>query len=310
MPYKSISGFFICGLLFSSVVSAASLYKYRDSNGRWVMTDKKPAREGVQEEPLVFTQAQAKVTVVNRGSNERPVLFAVNQLYGPVQIRLEFLEQENVRLSEEAPLAWQVEGPGDQYLLQLQPQSPGKSWRYQWRYEYVPGPALKDLPPLPIVPSPLAGGPYPITQGFHGAASHSEHVQSLHAVDVAVPPGTPVLAVSDGRVMDLERDFSRSGWQREYADEANFVRVLHEDGTMALYAHLQPEGIEVVAGQRVKVGQVLAYSGNTGYSSGPHLHFALQVNHDQLLQSIPFEFIDVGRPPRRGDVLVGVKPVR
>jgi murein DD-endopeptidase MepM/ murein hydrolase activator NlpD len=64
--------------------------------------------------------------------------------------------------------------------------------------------------------------------------------------------------------------------------------VLHEDGTMAVYAHLQPESVIVRPGQRVNTGQRLGASGNTGFSTGPHLHFALQVNRGMELVSIPF----------------------
>jgi murein DD-endopeptidase MepM/ murein hydrolase activator NlpD len=57
----------------------------------------------------------------------------------------------------------------------------------------------------------------------------------------------------------------------------NFVRVLHDDGTMGVYLHLK-QGSVSVEGQRVMVGSALALSGNTGNSSGPHLHFVVQRN--------------------------------
>lgn len=291
-----------CILFWNNSLAAANLYKYRDANGRWVMTDKKPAHEEYEQKPLVFTQAQAKVVVVNRGSKERPVLFAVNHLHGPVQVTVGLVEQDNVHLSQKAPLQWLVNGPGDTYLMQLQPKDSGKPWRYQWRYDYVLGPPNEEVS-VPVVGVPLLGGPFSVSQAFMGEASHSSHPQSFYAIDIDVPPDTPIVAVQSGRIMDVERDFTRSGWDAEFADEANYVRVLHDDGTMAIYAHLRADGIEVVAGQAVKAGQLLAYSGNTGYSSGPHLHFAIQVNRAQTLQSIPFEFKGVGRAPQRGDVL-------
>ena len=63
---------------------------------------------------------------------------------------------------------------------------------------------------------------------------------------------------------------------------ANVVRVLHDDGTMALYVHLNWNTIRVVPGQRVRRGEYLADSGNTGFTTGPHLHFVVQRNARRL----------------------------
>jgi len=57
---------------------------------------------------------------------------------------------------------------------------------------------------------------------------------------------------------------------------------------MGLYAHLRPEGVLVRVGQRVRQGQQIGLSGNTGFTSGPHLHFAVQVNRGMNLVAIPF----------------------
>jgi murein DD-endopeptidase MepM/ murein hydrolase activator NlpD len=70
----------------------------------------------------------------------------------------------------------------------------------------------------------------------------------------------------------------------------NFVRILHDDGTMGVYLHLQRGSVKVQEGQRVSLGQPLARSGNTGNSTGPHLHFVVQRNVGMALESIPFSF--------------------
>ena len=71
------------------------------------------------------------------------------------------------------------------------------------------------------------------------------------------------------------------------------ARILHDDGTMAIYAHLHPDSVRVAPGQRVERGAWLANSGNTGFSTGPHLHFAIQRNSGMELISVPFEFAGV-----------------
>lgn len=70
----------------------------------------------------------------------------------------------------------------------------------------------------------------------------------------------------------------------------NFVRILHSDGTMGVYLHLSEGSVVVSEGQQVSVGTPLGRSGNTGNSSGPHLHFVVQRNTGMGLVSIPYQF--------------------
>ena len=125
---------------------------------------------------------------------------------------------------------------------------------------------------------PFADVPVRVSQGIDGAHSHRD-AQNRHAIDFPLPEGTPVLAARAGTVMQVLADAPVDGC---------LVRVLHADGGMALYAHLQAGSLAVRPGQAVLAGQVLARSGNTGRSTGPHLHFAVQANTGLALASIPF----------------------
>lgn len=127
-----------------------------------------------------------------------------------------------------------------------------------------------------------------IEQGWGGGYSHSD-AQNRHAVDFAAPIGTPVLAARAGTVMEVEADYERAGLSAEtFAGRANFVRIVHDDGSMALYAHLKPDGVLVRVGQRVRKGETIGLSGDTGFTAGPHLHFVVQANRGMKLESIPF----------------------
>ncbi len=77
-------------------------------------------------------------------------------------------------------------------------------------------------------------------------------------------------------------------------DEANFVQILHDDGTHAIYAHLQLDTVRVKIGQRVARGEYIANSGNTGFSTGPHLHFVVLRNIGLRSESVPVAFAGPG----------------
>ncbi len=101
-----------------------------------------------------------------------------------------------------------------------------------------------------------------------------------------MPEGTPIVAARAGMVVKVENDQSGRGKN----PSGNFVRILHDDGTMGVYLHLMQGSVNVREGQRVLAGTALARSGNTGNSTGPHLHFVVQRNVGLALESIPFDF--------------------
>jgi murein DD-endopeptidase MepM/ murein hydrolase activator NlpD len=133
------------------------------------------------------------------------------------------------------------------------------------------------------------GQAFTITQARGGFITSHYGPENLHAVDISMPEGTPVLAARGGVVI-------AGGWRD---GTGNVVRVMHADGTIGNYAHLMHGGVVVRAGEKVEAGRVLGYSGATGYASGPHLHFAVTriVSDGAEEVSEPVRFY-VGNPPR------------
>lgn len=107
-------------------------------------------------------------------------------------------------------------------------------------------------------------GDYPITLGYHEKWLPTyDNVKKFHeGIDYGCPEGTPILASADGTAAMVA--YAPSGY-------GEHVILRHADGTGTVYAHLKVPAVK--QWQQVKQGDVIGYSGNTGNSFGPHLHF-------------------------------------
>jgi len=117
------------------------------------------------------------------------------------------------------------------------------------------------------------GRTYRVSQSYNGRLSH--HGLDRYAVDFAMPEGTTVCAVRDGVVVDLKESSNTGGPDKKHKDQSNYVSILHADGAFGEYHHLKIDGVLVEIGEWVAAGQPIALSGNTGYSTFPHLHFGV-----------------------------------
>jgi murein DD-endopeptidase MepM/ murein hydrolase activator NlpD len=124
-----------------------------------------------------------------------------------------------------------------------------------------------------------------------------------------MPRGTPVVAARGGVVIDATLTHEEGGFDMRYLDKANTVAIAHDDGTVAEYAHLSPGAGLITVGQRVQAGDLIGHSGNTGYSSGPHLHFIVSkpaVTEGKVArESVPVVFY-ANHPPVRFSAQAGM----
>jgi len=118
-----------------------------------------------------------------------------------------------------------------------------------------------------------SGTSYRISQGYNGTATHKG--RSQYAIDFAMPVGTKIFAVREGIVVQTKSNSNIGGYEKKFSAHGNHVTILHSDGTFATYYHLKHHGVLVKVGQRVNRGYPIGYSGNTGYTSGPHLHLSI-----------------------------------
>lgn len=208
---------------------------------------------------------------------------------GHFEIELRLLDPVNVRARPELPYRIPVSGKQPGFVVLIEPIDASLAASYGLGLKALPGRPMRASDAVPYrYAVPLgAGVPARIDQGPNGPTH--DRPQSRYAMDFAVPDGTPVVAARGGLVVDLAMGYTEGALDPALDGKANVVRIEHDDGTMALYAHLAPHSERVRLGDRVVAGQRLADSGHTGYASGPHLHFAVQVNEDFELVSIPFE---------------------
>lgn len=131
------------------------------------------------------------------------------------------------------------------------------------------------FPPMDMSPYvlPYAVGDAHLVTNTTGHYTPSNGGVGLYAVDFAMPTGTPVHAARAGEVVAIREHF-RDGNGVDL--EENFVFVRHADGTVARYFHLTGDGAAVRVGDRVRQGELIGWSGNTGQTAGPHLHFDVQ----------------------------------
>jgi murein DD-endopeptidase MepM/ murein hydrolase activator NlpD len=134
------------------------------------------------------------------------------------------------------------------------------------------------------------GKTFTVLQGFHGAFSHRG--SNEYAVDFDCPVATRVLAARPGLVVAAHGGALGSGTTPDFLEyrRTNFVIVRHDDGTLGEYMHLSPSGIRASVGQRVERGDELALSGNSGYSSTPHLHFQVMTAALDGVSALSFPF--------------------
>ncbi|MEN8184920.1 MAG: M23 family metallopeptidase [Myxococcota bacterium] len=153
--------------------------------------------------------------------------------------------------------------------------------------------------------------PYPariprrLVQGVDGKKTHQG--PQRFAFDFLLPLGTKVLAARPGVVGHVIDGHTEGGFRPGLI--GNGVYVLHDDGTFAYYGHLSP-GISVQRGQRVSTGDLLAKSGNTGYSDAPHLHFQVARRTPTGFRTVPIRFGAAGTlgfVPNEGDYY-GARP--
>ncbi|MDW3191508.1 MAG: M23 family metallopeptidase [Cytophagales bacterium] len=181
------------------------------------------------------------------------------------------VNQKNLKSNKKFPLKVVLEPNADKVLIaSLTVDNKKKGWSYGSQFTYYPGnyQAVHDDTFAYALPYPV-GEKYLMSQGYNGPFSHA----GKNALDFTMPEGTKVHAARGGIVTEIKEDSNRGCANRDCVGLANLITIMHEDGSFADYVHLKKNGALVEVGDQVKRGDYIGLSGNTGFTSGPHLHF-------------------------------------
>jgi murein DD-endopeptidase MepM/ murein hydrolase activator NlpD len=288
-----LAGMLFLQLPLADSVDARSLYKYRSAEGHWVYSDRRPNGLGGIE-PHSGNQDIEQVGVWLRETTNdsgEPVLVAVNDFETWVQIAYRVESSRNLNPSAPSTGNSLVPPLEETFLMELAPIEASSPVEVSFSYQYLYGhPGAHHRPEEPYRLPYASDDAHTVSQAYPDVMTHATDA-NRYAIDFEMPVGTKVFAARGGLVIETQEDFTGAGLDPEFdVDRANYVRILHDDGTLALYGHLSWHSLAVQSGDRVRRGQYIAASGNTGFSSGPHLHFVVQLNRAGAMESVPVRF--------------------
>jgi murein DD-endopeptidase MepM/ murein hydrolase activator NlpD len=233
-----------------------------------------------------FLQAQDFSVYAVRENNEVS-FYAQNDYFCPVQTQIRIDNPEIVEQTAKSYYYVVPEKTQKEFLFKLKTKE-GDTAKLRFSYNHILGnPDIKAetrdyVHFLPFEHKKV----HFVLQGYGGRFSH----QRQFALDFKMKEGTEICATREGIVIDLKEDSEVGGIGDKYYDMANYIVIYHQDGTFGYYYHLQKDGVIVEVGQKVNAGDMIGYSGNTGYSSTPHLHFMVKKPIYMKLRSISTRF--------------------
>lgn len=136
--------------------------------------------------------------------------------------------------------------------------------------------------PKPTSTSPLVGFCHPtagkgiLSQGNNGITHRG---RMAYAYDIATPIGTPLYAMRSGKIVGIRDKYPDTGGGRSRMAKFNYIMIEHDGGYRSAYIHMQQDFNEILnlqKGDSVQAGQLIGYTGNSGWSTGPHLHVEVQ----------------------------------
>lgn len=234
-----------------------------------------------------------KVFNVQNEKTGETVVYATNEFPCEESVFIEFTALQNMKADTSLPFRGVVPAGAKKFklfTLFIKDKSRASQLGYITRYchgdIYTKKPIKNQVYTIPY----RNGEQYPLEQGYGGNFSHNMPGRK-YALDFIMPEGTEICAARGGVVVAVKDDSNKGGKTFKYQEYGNYIMIYHGDGTLANYFHLQKNGSKVQVGDVVEEGDVIGLSGNTGWSSGPHLHFQVYTyDKDMHVKSMPTKF--------------------
>ncbi len=280
-------------LLPAAFVCAQTAYKYRDADGHWVFTDQ-AAPADTPGQAIALTRENAVLHIaIERVEDAHSVrLDAVNECLCVVTFHVEVGQSGIAGIPAGAVFDVTAAPSSRRTLVQGIRPAADTALRYDWKAA-IGSPDAVHAPGVPYRVPFAVGSTHVVSQAFPSRVTHTT-ADSEYAVDIVMPDNTPVYAAREGTVINARHDAFRGAATAALRDQANVIEILQPDGTVAVYAHLHWDSLRVRIGAHVARGEYLADAGDTGYATGPHLHFAVVRNTGAEDVSVPVQFAGAG----------------
>lgn len=198
-------------------------------------------------------------------------IWATNNGYSNITLSIEFSQRNNIKTDVAEPIMTVLKQGETKKIVKISGADKNRAWNYYYNYFYRLGTPYASNNCTAYRLPYKSGEKYRIMQGANGSFSHFG--DEANAIDFDMPEGTELVAARAGTVAQVVQEYDGGGTTKDYKSKTNFIRIEHNDGTIAEYAHIRQYGSEVSVGDIVTEGQLIGYSGNVGYSTAPHLHF-------------------------------------
>lgn len=227
--------------------------------------------------PLLFIvsicKAEHKIKIYHEKTESGFRIYADNDEYCKMSMKIDF-KLTNLNAQRGNNAVYVIEPQKKRQLItRLRITKKGMAYRFSFEYWSNYGDSKNDLYDenyiydLPYNKSKT----FKIIQGYNGDFSH----QNINSLDFSMPVGTELRAIRGGIVIKVIDHNNKSCGNEECNKYNNIIIINHSDGTFAEYVHLKQNGSKVKVGDKIEKGQIIAHSGNVGWSTGPHLHLTV-----------------------------------
>lgn len=284
--------FFLITLISYTTVSADTIYKYKDKDGNWVFGDLKPS-SAKEVKKLNFKSTEKpskKIKFIISKDNKTNHLKVHNPFHAPIELKLMMQGNSTKHL---------IPASSTHVVYKSKKRIPKYNYRFKLGDPKAQADNYRYLFPV------HSRNSFKISQSFNGRFSHYRE-PNIYAVDIPMDVGTFISAARGGTVIWVKDDYHIKGQKSYFLNKANYVKILHDDGTYAVYAHIMNSLVK--PGEEIQAGKIIARSGYSGYSTGPHLHFVIRRNAGFKTVSVPFVFVDKkgnSFTPQRGKLVKG-----